>query len=114
VGTAASTGVTLTFAAPTRAAATSVAERLAEAEEDASVVLALNGLQRASSAAIHTPGNGAFQGEAGDIVVRTMSSLAMSTSTVSDLLIMDEAYQSTFAALAAAAKGRQQVLTIGD
>ncbi|HLR96984.1 MAG TPA: AAA family ATPase [Jiangellaceae bacterium] len=111
---AANTDLTLTIAAPTRAAATSVAERLAEAEENASVVLALNGLQRASSAAIHTPGNGAFQGEAGDIVVRTMTSLAMSTSTVSDLLIMDEAYQSTFATLAAAAKGCEQVLMIGD
>lgn len=111
---AANTDLTLTVAAPTRAAATSVAERLAEAEEDASVVLALNGLQRASTTAIHTPGNGAFQGEAGDIVVRTMTSLAMSTSTVSDLLIMDEAYQSTFATLAAAAKGCEQVLMIGD
>ncbi|MDN5606231.1 MAG: hypothetical protein L0G59_12580, partial [Kocuria sp.] len=39
---------------------------------------------------------------------------AMSTSTVSDLLILDEAYQSTFASLAAAAKGCQQVLMIGD
>lgn len=111
---AANTDLTLTVAAPTRAAATSVAERLADAEEDASVILALNGLQRASTPTIHTPGNGAFQGEAGDIVVRTMTSLAMSTSTSSDLLIMDEAYQSTFANLAAAAKGCEQVLMIGD
>lgn len=111
---AANTDLTLTVAAPTRAAATSVAERLADAEEDASVVLALNGVDRASTPAIHTPGSGAFQGGAGDIVVRTMTSLAMSTSTVSDLLILDEAYQSTFASLAAAAKGCQQVLMIGD
>ena len=111
---AANTDLTLTVAAPTRAAATSVAERLADAEEDASVVLALNGVDRASTPSIHTPGSGAFQGGAGDIVVRTMTSLAMSTSTVSDLLILDEAYQSTFASLAAAAKGCQQVLMIGD
>lgn len=111
---AANTDLTITIAAPTRAAATSVAERLADVEENASVVLALNGLQRASTTAIHTPGNGSFQGEAGDIVVRTMTSLAMSTSTSSDLLIMDEAYQSTFANLAAAAKGCEQVLMIGD
>ena len=111
---AANTDLTLTVAAPTRADATSVAERLAEAEEGASVVLALNGVERASTRAIHTPGSGAFQGGAGDIVVRTMTSLAMSTSTSSDLLIMDEAYQSTFATLAAAAKGCQQVLMIGD
>ena len=111
---AANTDLTITIAAPTRAAATSVAERLADAEEDASVVLALNGVERASTTAIHTPGSGSFQGAAGDIVVRTMTSLAMSTSTSSDLLIMDEAYQSTFASLAAAAKGCQQVLMIGD
>lgn len=111
---AANTDLTLTVAAPTRAAATSVAERLADAEESASVVLALNGVDRASTPSIHTPGSGAFQGGAGDIVVRTMTSLAMSTSTVSDLLILDEAYQSTFASLAAAAKGCQQVLMIGD
>ncbi|MDN5688798.1 MAG: AAA family ATPase, partial [Brachybacterium sp.] len=111
---AANTNLTLTVAAPTRAAATSVAERLADAEESASVVLALNGVDRASTPSIHTPGSGAFQGGAGDIVVRTMTSLAMSTSTVSDLLILDEAYQSTFASLAAAAKGCQQVLMIGD
>src|SRR5699024_4100755 len=108
------TDLTITIAAPTRAAPTSVAERLADAEEDASVVLALNGVERASTTAIHNPGSGSFQGAAGDIVVRTMTSLAMSTSTSSDLLIMDEAYQSTFASLAAAAKGCQQVLMIGD
>ncbi|MDN5900184.1 MAG: AAA family ATPase, partial [Brachybacterium sp.] len=111
---AANTDLTLTVAAPTRAAATSVAERLAETEESASVVLALNGVDRSSTTAIHTPGSGAFQGGAGDIVVRTMTSLAMSTSTSSDLLLLDEAYQSTFASLAAAAKGCQQVLMIGD
>lgn len=111
---AANTDLTLTVAAPTRAAAISVAERLAETEESASVVLALNGVDRSSTTAIHTPGSGAFQGGAGDIVVRTMTSLAMSTSTSSDLLILDEAYQSTFASLAAAAKGCQQVLMIGD
>src|SRR5699024_1621307 len=52
--------------------------------------------------------------EAGDIVVRTMTSLAMSTWTVSDLLIMGEADQSTFATLAAAAKGCEQGLMVGD
>src|SRR5690625_2874639 len=51
---AANTDLTITIAAPTRAAATSVAERLADAEEDASVVLALNGVERASTTAIHT------------------------------------------------------------
>lgn len=110
----ANTDLTITVAAPTRAAATSVAERLANVHEQASVVLALNGVDKASSTAIHTPGSGAFQGEAGDIVVRTMASLAMSTSTSCDLLIVDEAYQSTFATLAAAAKGSEQVLMVGD
>ena len=110
----ANTDLTVTVAAPTRAAAISVAERLADVHEQASVVLALNGVDKASSKAIHTPGSGAFQGEAGDIVVRTMASLAMSTSTTSDLLIVDEAYQSTFASLTAAAKGSEQVLMVGD
>lgn len=110
----ANTHLTVTVAAPTRAAATSVAERLADVHEQASVVLALNGVDKASTSAIHTPGSGAFQGEAGDIVVRTMASMAMSTSTTCDLLIVDEAYQSTFATLAAAAKGSEQVLMVGD
>ncbi|GAA1491455.1 AAA domain-containing protein [Brachybacterium sacelli] len=110
----ANTDLTVTVAAPTRAAATSVAERLADVHEQASVVLALNGVDKASSSAIHTPGSGAFQGQAGDIVVRTMASTAMSTSTTCDLLIVDEAYQSTFASLTAAAKGSEQVLMVGD
>ncbi len=110
----ANTDLTVTVAAPTRAAATSVAERLADVHEQASVVLALNGVDKASSSAIHTPGNGAFQGQAGDIVVRTMASMAMSTSTTCDLLIVDEAYQSTFASLVASAKGSEQVLMVGD
>jgi len=110
----ANTDLTVTVAAPTRAAATSVAERLADVHEQASVVLALNGVEKASTSAIHTPGSGAFQGQAGDIVVRTMASMAMSTSTTSDLLIVDEAYQSTFASLIAAAKGSEQVLMVGD
>ncbi|WP_394217007.1 AAA family ATPase [Brachybacterium vulturis] len=110
----ANTDLTVTVAAPTRAAATSVAERLADVHEQASVVLALNGVDKASTTAIHTPGSGAFQGHAGDIVVRTMASMAMSTSTTSDLLIVDEAYQSTFASLTAAAKGSEQVLMVGD
>lgn len=108
------TDLTVTVAAPTRAAATSAAERLADVHEQASVVLALNGVDKASSTAIHTPGSGAFQGQAGDIVVRTMASMAMSTSTTCDLLIVDEAYQSTFASLVAAAKGSEQVLMVGD
>lgn len=110
----ANTDLTVTVAAPTRAAATSVAKRLADVHEQASVVLALNGVDKASTTAIHTPGSGAFQGHAGDIVVRTMASMAMSTSTTSDLLIVDEAYQSTFASLTAAAKGSEQVLMVGD
>lgn len=110
----ANTDLTVTVAAPTRAAATSVAERLADVHEQASVVLALNGVDKASTSAIHTPGSGAFQGQAGDIVVRTMASMAMSTSTICDLLIVDEAYQSTFASLTAAAKGSEQVLMVGD
>lgn len=108
------TDLTVTVAAPTRAAATSVAERLADVHEQASVVLALNGVDKASSTAIHTPGSGAFQGQAGDIVVRTMASMAMSTSTTCDLLIVDESYQSTFASLVAAAKGSEQMLMVGD
>jgi len=110
----ANTDLTVAVAAPTRAAATSVAERLADVHEQASVVLALNGVDKASTSAIHTPGSGAFQGQAGDIVVRTMASMAMSTSTTCDLLIVDEAYQSTFASLTAAAKGSEQVLMVGD
>ncbi|UQN30490.1 AAA family ATPase [Brachybacterium kimchii] len=110
----ANTDLTLTIAAPTRSAATSVAERLAAVWENASVVLALSGVEKASTSAIHAPGSGSFQGAPGDIVVKTMASLGMSTKTTSDLLIVDEAYQSTFASLAAAAKGCEQVLMVGD
>nr|WP_255719183.1 AAA family ATPase [Brachybacterium sp. ACRRE] len=110
----ANTDLTLTIAAPTRSAATSVAERLAAVWENASVVLALSGVDKASTTAIHAPGNGSFQGEPGDIVVKTMASLGMSTRATSDVLIVDEAYQSTFASLAAAAKGCEQVLMVGD
>src|SRR5690625_6769202 len=42
---AANTDLTITIAAPPRAPATSVAERLADAEEDDSVVLDLNGVE---------------------------------------------------------------------
>lgn len=110
----ANTDLTLTIATPTRAAANSVAERLAAVDQDASVVLAMNGVDRAATTAIHTPGNGSFQGEAGDIVVKTMASLGMGTKSRAELLIVDEAYQSTFAALTAAAKSSEQVLMVGD
>lgn len=110
----ANTDLTLTIAAPTRAAAISVADRIAAVRQDASVVLALTGVDAAANKAIHTPGNGSFQGEAGDIVVKTVASLGMGTKSRAELLIVDEAYQSTFAALTAAAKCSEQVLMVGD
>src|SRR5690625_4969971 len=54
---AANTDLTITIAAPTRAAATSVAERLADAEEDASVVLALNGRSEEHTSELQSRGH---------------------------------------------------------
>lgn len=101
-------------ATPTRAAAQSVAERTAEREARASVVLAMSGLEDDDQVNGVLHKDSGFSGGRGDIVVRTMASMAMSTRLVCDLLIIDEAYQSTFAQVIAAAKGARQVLMIGD
>lgn len=108
------TDMRVTIAAPTRNAATAIAEKIAEAEKSASVVLALSGLNEHRNTSIYTPGSGAFQGGSGDIVVRTMASLGMDASTETDLLIVDEAYQATYASMIAAGKASQQVLMVGD
>lgn len=110
----ANTDLTLTIATPTRSAASAVAERIAAVHAEASVVLALSGVDSTGNSAIHTPGSGSFQGEPGDIVVKTMASLGMGTKSNAEVLIIDEAYQSTFASLTAAAKSSEQVLMVGD
>lgn len=106
--------LTMTIATPTRSAAISIAEKIADADDQVSVVLALSGYENPSRMSITAPGHGAFQGEPGDIVVRTMASLGMDTKTSCDLLVVDEAYQSTFAQLMAAGKSSEQVLLVGD
>lgn len=108
------TDMRITVAAPTRSAADAIAQKIIEQEKGASVVLALSGVDNHRNSSIFTPGTGAHQGNAGDVVVRTMASLGMDTRTETDLLIIDEAYQSTFAALIAAGKSSQQVLMVGD
>lgn len=104
----------LTIATPTRSAAITIAEKIADADDRVSIVLALSGYENPTRRSITAPGHGAFQGENGDIVVRTMASLGMDTKTSCDLLVVDEAYQSTFAQLMAAGKSSEQVLLVGD
>lgn len=102
-------GLKMVVVTPTRRAAKEIAARIAQ-----QVPRELLNFQVTGS----TPPEGVFGGKrtylsGGSVTVRTLASCKRS-APVTDLLVVDEAYQCTFADVAAAANKADQVLMVGD
>ena len=101
---------------PTRNGAYDIAARIAlelgpDRNGNPQVALSVNGMEPPEGVSK----GGAHDGGRNIPVVRTLASLKASPSTaVCDLMIVDEAYQATFADVAAAADSAEQVLFVGD
>lgn len=96
-------GLAVTVACPTRAQAVAIAHRLADALPQRSVNLVMSGDRDAKFST------------GGAVDVRTLASLRMSTGAQKGhILIVDEAYQATFADVANAADGATQLVLVGD
>lgn len=100
---------------PTRNGAYDIAARIAlelgpDAGGNPQVALSVNGMEPPPGVS-----KGGANGGRNVPVVRTLASLKASQATAEcDLMIVDEAYQATFADVAAAADSAEQVLFVGD
>lgn len=103
------------IACPTRRGAYDIAERIGvelgpDKEGNPQIALSVSGM---------TPPEGVSAGGSGTAgrnlpLVRTVASCKSSNPPVCDLMIVDEAYQVTFADISAAADGADQLLMVGD
>lgn len=106
-------GLGVVLACPTRAQAAAVAERLVDVLPEGTLELAMSGpvggvSLRVASAVIQANRKGA-----GFVKVVTVASASRSQPSA-DLMVVDEAYQATFADVAVAAANVPQLLLVGD
>ncbi len=101
----------IVVATPTRSQAVSIAERIAE-RTDRPVLLSMSN-PSTRPVGVVCRGDGDEAGLIDPIVVSTLASCAAKKQGP-DVLIVEEAYQATFADVANAAEGAKQILLVGD
>lgn len=101
----------IVVATPTRSHAASIAERIAE-RTDRPVLLSMSN-PSTRPVGVVCRGDGDEAGLIDPIVVSTLASCAAKKLSP-DVLIVEEAYQATFADVANAAEGAKQILLVGD
>lgn len=109
--------MSITLATPTRSGAKDVAERLIahltrlvpDQNRRPQVFLNVSNLQLSTYGEAHNGGN-----QDRRLSIRTVASCSASTPPSCDLIIFDEAYQSTFSDVLLAADSAQQILAVGD
>lgn len=110
------TALNIVLATPTVAAGEALAERIAEVAGPGRVIVSGSSFQREIQGVLNkqlNPTAAAVLDGGTRIVVRTIASCRMSPP-VADLMVVDEAYQVTFADLTAAAENADQLFLVGD
>jgi len=102
-------------ATPTRAQAMSMVWRLTEQMPASKVIMAMSGVSKLDLPTGVLLQQGGGPGDPGFVEVRTLASCqGIGRTPDADLMVIDEAYQSTYAAAAIAASRSDQVLLVGD
>lgn len=104
--------IPVTVATPTRAQAVAFTRRLCSQVDPELIFCDLPGIEPGAIPA-RVARRGKLSGQAISVTVRTVASAALSPPS-SEVLVVDEAYQATFADVATAADRTGQVLLVGD
>ena len=101
-------------ATPTRYQAVSLAHRLVANVDPAKIEVSINGLEPGVLPGGLYGGHRSMKVAASAVQIRTLRSCEMSPPQDFDVMVVDEAYQATFASVAAAAAKVPQLLLVGD
>ena len=102
------------IATPTRYQAVSLAHRLVANVDPAKIEVSINGLEPGVLPGGLYGGHRSMKVAASAVQIRTLRSCEMSPPQDFDVMVVDEAYQATFASVAAAAAKVPQLLLVGD